>query len=455
MVIKDKDLRKKAKLLEKKRLQKYKISAEQLLVLEELLGYIYVNGQPKASDYYNRKDLVRIFNEISKEIYGKLGEIPVVVGFGSFLMDIFTAKSDLDLSVNFSDGTSDFPLESRIQVLRKFAKKFYALQRKGHVTGVQPILSAKVPILKVADYGTGIECDISVENRDGVLKSQIVRMVSSIDERFQRLSFLMKTWAKAHDINSSKDRTLNSLSIISLVAFHLQTCKPPILPPFSVVFKDGANPVDVEKIVKSLHGYGKENKESLGELFVNLLVKLASVENLWRKGLCASSYQGYWIRKTWDSKISHMSVEDFTDRSENVSRAVGEPQLKKIYKCIHLSLEHISSYTVGKIDKTKLKELLFVLSKPDVASNKPMSKYNKKRKAEAGRLNDMKRAKLVCRGGGGEGWESSTTETKKGGWDAVGPNNECNMKVVVLGNGWGSWGGISSKGWGSWGMTKC
>lgn len=32
----------------------------------------------------------------------------------------------------------------------------------------------------------------------------------------------MKAWAKENDINSSKDRTLNSLSIILLVAFHLQ-----------------------------------------------------------------------------------------------------------------------------------------------------------------------------------------------------------------------------------------
>ena len=32
----------------------------------------------------------------------------------------------------------------------------------------------------------------------------------------------MKTWAKVHNINSSKDGTLNSLSIILLVTFHLQ-----------------------------------------------------------------------------------------------------------------------------------------------------------------------------------------------------------------------------------------
>ena len=62
---------------------------------------------------------------------------------------------------------------------------------KGPVCSVQQILTAKVPILKVVDRGSGIECDISVENRDGILKSQIVHMISSIDERFQMLSFLV------------------------------------------------------------------------------------------------------------------------------------------------------------------------------------------------------------------------------------------------------------------------
>lgn len=39
---------------------------------------------------------------------------------------------------------------------------------------------------------------------------------------FFSLPLQMKVWAKVHDINSSKDHTLNSLSIILLVAFHLQ-----------------------------------------------------------------------------------------------------------------------------------------------------------------------------------------------------------------------------------------
>lgn len=52
-------------------------------------------------------------------------------------------------------------------------------------------MSARVPIVKVTDSGTGIECDLSVENRDGIWKSHIIHAVSLIDERFQKLSFLV------------------------------------------------------------------------------------------------------------------------------------------------------------------------------------------------------------------------------------------------------------------------
>lgn len=67
----------------------------------------------------------------------------------------------------------------------------FCVAGNGHVTGLQCILSAKVPIIKVTDSGTGIECDLSVDNKDGITKSHIIRAISAIDERFQKLSFLV------------------------------------------------------------------------------------------------------------------------------------------------------------------------------------------------------------------------------------------------------------------------
>ncbi|XP_075492254.1 protein HESO1-like isoform X2 [Primulina tabacum] len=358
MALRAKVLRKKAEKFEAKQLEVHKVTKERVSALESLLQDVYVIRRPKANDYKVRRELICVFNEIAKEIYGNSKKAPVVVEFGSFVMDLFSPTSDLDLSVNFNTN-AHFPREKKIQTLRKFAKKLYSLQSKGHVYGVFPITTAKVPIVKVFDRGTGVECDISVENRDGILKSQIIHIISSIDERFHKLSFLMKNWAKAHNINSSKEKTLNSLSIILLVAFHLQTRNPPVLPPFSAILKDGTDPDSVMKSMANFMNYGKSNKESLAELFFTLLIKLFSVENLWQKGICASTCEGSWISKTWDSKVACISVEDFTDKSQNVARAVGQTEVKRIYKCIKISVLHVFSFLDGKIGGGELRELLF------------------------------------------------------------------------------------------------
>ncbi|OIS98378.1 protein heso1 [Nicotiana attenuata] len=240
MVLSLEVLREKAQQCEQKQRNKY-ATLEQLSAFEVLLYEVYVDLRPKPSDYDVRRDLVRIFNEIAKEIYDYSADAPVIEVFGSFSMDLFCAKSDLDLSINFTSRKANTTREKKIQTLRKFAKKFYLLQRNGFVYGVYAVTTARVPVLKVVDQGTEIECDISVENWDGISKSKIIYMIGAIDERFRKLSFLMKAWAKAQNINSAKDQTLNSLSIILLVAFHLQTRNPPILPPFSALFRGNAS----------------------------------------------------------------------------------------------------------------------------------------------------------------------------------------------------------------------
>ncbi|XVE83430.1 hypothetical protein DITRI_Ditri16bG0088200 [Diplodiscus trichospermus] len=352
-------LLKEAKNLEVQGLEKNKIALDFASNLDQILNEVYISRSPKQIHYDKRRDLVRIFNVMAKEIYGNFDGSPVVEEFGSFIMGMFDAESDLDLSINFMNNGAEIPRFKKIQTLRKLAKKLYSIQRGGHVSGIQTIMTARVPIVKVIDRGTRIECDVSVQNRDGIVKSLIIRAISTIDERFQKLSFLVKAWAKAHDINSSKERTLNSLSLISLVAFHLQTRDPPILPPFSALFKDGNGPEAVMKMVQNYLNYGKRNAESVAELFVTLLVKLASVEDLWQKGLCVGLCEGFWISKALDSGISIMSVEDFTDKSQNVARAVGTEGFEKIYSCIHRSLQYLGAFSEGQMQGTKLKELLF------------------------------------------------------------------------------------------------
>jgi len=296
-------------------------------------------------------------------------------------MDLFTPESDLDLSINFNTDTKDqYPRKDKINAIRKLTKILYSHQRHGRCYGVLPISTARVPVLKVTDQGTGVECDISIENKDGMSRSMIIKFISSIDERFRILCYLMKFWAKAHDVNSPKDQTMSSMSIISLVAFHLQTRRPPILPAFSAILKDGSDFASIEKNVSLFKGFGSSNKESIAELFVSMMIKLVSVEGLWEQGLCASNFEGSWISKIWRKGVGNLSVEDFLDQSQNFARCVGMGQMQKICECLRATVSNLSEFFMGKIAAPKLKALLFGLFNQVKQVTDPIQKTVKRKR---------------------------------------------------------------------------
>lgn len=63
-------VRTKAEKFERKEMLKFNFNLEGLSGLDSILQGVYVANRPKQSDYEVRKDLIRVFNEIAKEIYG-------------------------------------------------------------------------------------------------------------------------------------------------------------------------------------------------------------------------------------------------------------------------------------------------------------------------------------------------------------------------------------------------
>eukprot|EP01018_Ginkgo_biloba_P028759 Gb_40855 [translate_table: standard] len=380
-------IRHRAEQLELQEAKTFQIISASLSLLVELFDEVYAMLQPSIKDYEARKTLIAFVDKFAKlKIRGSSfnSSGPSIRAFGSYTMDLFTSGSDLDLSLNLGYTGDVFPRENKIPILKKLTKALYGLQGGGQIRGIQPILRAIVPVVKFVDCRSGIECDISIENKDGILKSELLHIFSSIDERFQKLCFLVKAWAKAHNINSSKDGTLNSLSIILLAAFHLQTRSPPILPPFSLFLEAGSSILEVEKRVQHFKYLYNRNHESVPELFITLLCKLLSVESLWKEGLCASTYEGSWISKTWDSKVGCINVEDFTNRSQNAARSVGKKECDIIYKCIRESLSHLKRHLTTKREAANLKMFLFdPHSKSKNASDQSL---------EANRQNSKKRS---------------------------------------------------------------
>ncbi|CAH2065312.1 unnamed protein product [Thlaspi arvense] len=407
-----KAIRKRVKNSESTALQRCKIDDYDFADLDKVLNDVYRSFRPVSADYDTRKDMVKLLNAMALDIYGNfVDSSPVLEAYGSFVMDMFSSKSDLDVSINFGDGTYELPRDTKIQILRRFAEKLRSLQGQGRVRDVECILSARVPIVKFVDQRTSVECDLSVENKDGMLNSQIIHIISQIDERFQKLCMLVKHWAKAHEVNSALHRTLNSVSITLLVAHHLQSQSPPILPPFSSLFKDGIDPTNVKRRMETRFlNWGQRNKESLGRLFVTFFVKLQSVEFLWRKGLCVSSLNGLWISKKWEQRSGgSISVEDFTDVSQNVARRVNEKGAKKIYCSIHETVDDLLEFLQDvEITGTHLRDKLFrhqpvVLPPPPPLP--PLDAYRQKPyKYEigyVGLIQEVHHSKRVCLGNNG------------------------------------------------------
>lgn len=167
-------------------------------------------------------------------------------------------------------------------------------------------------------------------------------------------------------------------------------------------------------------------------------------------------------------------MEDFTDQSQNVARAVGQAEAKKIYKCIDISIRYILSFMSGYIG-VELRELLFGqdgISAPIPRNMHPIaalpcvpSQANQIRRVATGKrrkpampFEPMKRQQPMggCAGKYAQGWEATRRPTEPTQHlDARG----CGSTHQPSAGGWGSthqtgaggWGGAQQSSAGEWG----
>jgi DNA polymerase sigma len=85
----------------------------------------------------------------------------------------------------------DAPPEWRIQLMRKVAS---LLQPIASPRSLQAVLTARVPVIKMMERRTGVECDICICNREGVFKSHTFRELTRIDHRFPDLVRLVQSF---------------------------------------------------------------------------------------------------------------------------------------------------------------------------------------------------------------------------------------------------------------------
>ncbi|KAF9093838.1 hypothetical protein BGX29_009783 [Mortierella sp. GBA35] len=142
--------------------------------------------------------------------------------FGSYASGLGSESSDADLCIT----TEYFEQTASYNNVRNVAR---VLQRGGMIQ-VQPIMNARVPIVKFVDPVTRTNCDVNTNHVLGIHNSELIRCYTMIDHRVRPFLYCVKALVKKQGINDSSQSWLSSYAYVMMAIGFLQAQEPPILP---------------------------------------------------------------------------------------------------------------------------------------------------------------------------------------------------------------------------------
>ena len=194
-------------------------SAENMARLDGELRRIVRQQRTTPRDDQKRQNLLARFSHMLDKKFPGVSCAP----FGSYVSVFHTAGSDIDLSLEVDPNSPWYDAKEmgtagnrgsrggnrrhqpprgfkskKVQLLSKVAGE---LRYRGFAE-VNLIAHARVPLIKLYDPETGVNCDVCVGN-DGVYKSAVLGAFADLDERYRDLVFLVKMWAKQFDCNDA------------------------------------------------------------------------------------------------------------------------------------------------------------------------------------------------------------------------------------------------------------
>ena len=189
-----------------------------------------------------------------------------VEAFGSSVTGLSLGTGDLDLCLSFKK-------EQPKKVLRKVA----GLLREEGMMDIQQIPRAKIPIVKFNDSRSGLEVDISIENRLAIHNSKMLKSYAQ-DKRVREFILMIKYWASRRGINTAYEGTLSSYAWTLMSIQHLQMTNPPVAPNRQSGNKPNLVEINGESydISNDSSPFESENKQSLASLLITFFDRFAT-----------------------------------------------------------------------------------------------------------------------------------------------------------------------------------
>ncbi|XP_073533695.1 poly(A) RNA polymerase, mitochondrial [Phyllobates terribilis] len=196
---------------------------------------------------------------------------------------------------------------------------------------VQKILNARCPLVRFTHQPSGLQCDLTADNKIALRCSELLYIYSNLDHRVRALVFTLRCWARVHGITSCiPGQWITNFSLTMMVLFFLQKRNPPIIPTLdqlkSLAGKkekciiDGSDCTfvgDLNKIKQTA------NTESLDNLLVEFLEFYGKFDF---KTNCIDIRKGLEKNKP---EVAALYIQNPFEQTLNVSKNVNQPQLQR------------------------------------------------------------------------------------------------------------------------------
>ena len=227
---------------------------------DELAALIKKIGDAKAK---SRESLTKHLKSLT---FRRFGKNAVMEAFGSTVTNLSIDSGDLDLCLSFKGKQPS-----------KVLKKLSGLLHEEGMADIQLIPKARIPIVKFKDPRSGLDVDISLDNRLAIYNSKMLKSYAQ-EERLQRLIQMVKYWASRRGINNAFEGTLSSYAWTLLTIQHAQLVRPPLAPNRQ---KDTeSNSVSIKGATYDVgfnnENYATENNQSLASLLISFFERFAT-----------------------------------------------------------------------------------------------------------------------------------------------------------------------------------
>ena len=297
------------------------------LIKERILQYekqiiIPIYQQINKQNILKKQLYIDLYNKYKKIIFDIIKknslQVNLLQAYGSLMNNFLIEDGDIDISIvpkNISiEQFSVYLEEIKNEILKNKFGKCENLQ-----------ISTRYSLLRVIDYQTGINVDITIHTMLPMYNTKLIRIYSLFDQRFHIMGIYIKNWVKRNHIYGAPEKFLSSYAILLLIIHFLQSeVEPKILPILQKIENKNINyeynhngkivvtNIYFEDNMEKINNYmkiincNKENNDSVGELIVKF-------------------FEFYAYKYNHDYLISISNSEKKSCKGEHISYPIEDP----------------------------------------------------------------------------------------------------------------------------------